>query len=149
MDFRNRTLLYCSYMPFIKNGGLFVPTSKKYRIGDEVFMLLSFSFDDDDNLALAGEISWVSDGTQDRPTGVVFDKGTRIREEKSAEKIPAAGKVVWITPPNARDGRAEGVGVQFNENDGGAIKRLIERHPLSANMSETPTPLGISVGRWR
>ena len=31
-----------------------------------------------------------------------------------------------------------------------SLRAAVEEHgPLSANMSETPTPLGISVGRWR
>jgi len=28
-------------MPFVKNGGLFIPTNSNYRLGDEVFMLLN------------------------------------------------------------------------------------------------------------
>jgi len=28
-------------MPFVTNGGLFIPTNSNYRIGDEVFMLLT------------------------------------------------------------------------------------------------------------
>ena len=34
-------MLYAAYMPFIKNGGLFIPTNKSYKLGDEVFMLLN------------------------------------------------------------------------------------------------------------
>ena len=38
---KDKGALYAAYMPFIKNGGLFIPTNKKYGVGDEVFMLLT------------------------------------------------------------------------------------------------------------
>ena len=41
LTIRDKSALYASYMPFVKNGGLFIPTTKTYRLGDEVFMLLT------------------------------------------------------------------------------------------------------------
>ena len=38
LTIRDKAVLYSAYMPFIKNGGLFVPTNKSYEIGDEVFL---------------------------------------------------------------------------------------------------------------
>ena len=38
---KDKNALYAAYMPFVQNGGLFIPTNKKYQLGDEVFMLLS------------------------------------------------------------------------------------------------------------
>ena len=40
LTIKDKSVLYAAYMPFIKNGGLFIPTSKQYQLGDEVFMLL-------------------------------------------------------------------------------------------------------------
>jgi type IV pilus assembly protein PilZ len=34
----DENMLYHAYMPFLKNGGLFIPTNKAYRLGDEVFI---------------------------------------------------------------------------------------------------------------
>jgi Tfp pilus assembly protein PilZ len=39
LTIRDTNSLYTAYMPFIKNGGLFVPTTKHYRLGDEVFLV--------------------------------------------------------------------------------------------------------------
>ena len=33
------------------------------------------------------------------------------------EKVPVAGKVVWITPAGAQGNRAAGVGIQFNDEN--------------------------------
>ena len=86
---KDKGALYNAYMPFVKGGGLFVPTNKRYNLGDEVFILLS------------------------------------LMEEK--DRLPVAGKVIWITPPGSQGNRAAGIGVQFNETaDGEAAKAKIE-----------------------
>ena len=79
LTIKNKAVLYSAYMPYLHNGGLFVPTNKAYSVGDEVFMLLS-----------------------------LMDEG---------EKIPIAGKVVWVTPRGAQGNRTAGIGVQFSEQD--------------------------------
>ena len=42
---KDKSALYLAYMPFIKNGGLFIPTSRNYHLGDQVYMLLSLMDD--------------------------------------------------------------------------------------------------------
>jgi len=37
---KDKQALYMSYMPFVENGGLFVPTKKEYNLGDEMFLLV-------------------------------------------------------------------------------------------------------------
>ena len=41
LTIKDKSALYAAYMPFVKNGGLFIPTNKSYGLGDEVFMLLT------------------------------------------------------------------------------------------------------------
>ena len=38
LTIKDKSALYLAYMPFIKNGGLFIPTNSSYKLGDEVFM---------------------------------------------------------------------------------------------------------------
>jgi type IV pilus assembly protein PilZ len=85
----------------VKGGGLFIPTNKEYRMGEEVFMLLT------------------------------------LLDEK--EKIPVAGRVMWITPIGAQGNRAAGVGIQFSERDSGAARGKIETLLGGALRSERPT----------
>ncbi len=100
LTIKDKAVLYAAYMPFLENGGLFVPTNKQYSIGDEVFMLLTL---------------------MDEP-----------------EKIPIAGRVVWITPIGAQGSRQAGVGVQFSEQDATANAK-IEVHLGGALNSEKQT----------
>ncbi len=92
--------LYAQYMPFVLNGGLFVPTAKSYSVGDEVFMLVT-----------------------------LFDE---------PEKMPVAGKIVWITPVGAQGNRQAGIGVQFNGQDDLA-RQKIETLLAGSLQSDRPT----------
>jgi type IV pilus assembly protein PilZ len=86
LEIKDKAVLYAAYMPFLRNGGLFIPSQKDYQLGDEVFLLLN----------LMDEV----------------------------EKIPVAGKVVWITPNGAQGARAAGIGVQFDEQDDVARSKI-------------------------
>ncbi|MFV0276923.1 MAG: PilZ domain-containing protein [Parahaliea sp.] len=100
LTIKDKAVLYSAYMPFLTHGGLFVPTNKRYQVGDEVFMLLTL---------------------MDEP-----------------EKIPIAGKVVWVTPRGAQGNRIAGIGVQFSEQDATANSR-IETHLAGSLGSERAT----------
>jgi type IV pilus assembly protein PilZ len=57
---------------------------------------------------------------------------------EEAEKIPIAGKVVWITPRGAQGNRTAGIGVQFSEQDATANAK-IENHLAGSLNSDRPT----------
>ncbi len=89
LSIKERTALYAAYLPFVKRGGLFIPTNRPYQMGDQVYMLLTLM--DDPN------------------------------------KLPISGKVVWITPAGAQGNRQQGIGVQFEDNEGSnAVRGKIE-----------------------
>ncbi|MEP5765512.1 MAG: PilZ domain-containing protein [Halieaceae bacterium] len=54
------------------------------------------------------------------------------------DKIPIAGKVVWITPKGAQGNRTAGIGVQFSEEDATANSK-IENHLAGSLESDRPT----------
>ncbi|WIO75481.1 PilZ domain-containing protein [Porticoccaceae bacterium LTM1] len=51
--------LYQSYMPFVVNGGLFIPTRQSYLLGDEVFVLLQL-MDEPEKIPITGKVVWVT-----------------------------------------------------------------------------------------
>ncbi|AFJ03809.1 Type IV pilus biogenesis protein PilZ [Methylophaga frappieri] len=55
----DQNMLYHSYMPFLKNGGLFIPTNKSYALGEEVFILLNL-MDEPEKIPVAGNIVWLT-----------------------------------------------------------------------------------------
>lgn len=56
---RDRETLYGAYMPFIRRGGLFIPTNESYHLGDAVFMLLHL-LDELAPLPIAGDVVWIT-----------------------------------------------------------------------------------------
>ena len=52
---KDKSALYNAYMPYVKGGGIFVPTAKRYMLGDEVFILLTL-MEDKDRLPVAGKV---------------------------------------------------------------------------------------------
>ena len=101
LSIKDKASLYAAYMPFVTNGGLFIPTTKKYDLGDEVFMLLTLMEDN--------------------------------------ERLPVAGKIIWITPQGAQGNRSAGIGVQFSEQDNGAVRNKIETYLAGALQADRPT----------
>ena len=75
LNIRGRAALYAAYMPFLKGGGIFIPTSRQYQLGEEVFMLLSL-MDDPNRIAVQGRVVWITpEGVQGNRTqgiGVQF-----------------------------------------------------------------------------
>lgn len=99
---KDKGALYNAYMPYVKGGGIFVPTPKRYSLGDEVFILLS------------------------------------LLDEK--ERLPVAGKVIWITPTGAQGNRTAGIGVQFAETvEGENVKNKIETMLAGMLGADKPT----------
>ena len=67
---KEKSALYAAYMPYVKGGGLFIPTNKSFKIGEEVFMLLSL-VDDPMKLKVVGKVVWLTPVAQaNRPQGI-------------------------------------------------------------------------------
>ena len=75
LSITSKSALYASYMPFLKNGGIFLPTNRTYKLGDEVFLLLQL-MDDPAKLPIAGTVVWVTpagaQGGKQQGVGVEF-----------------------------------------------------------------------------
>ena len=79
LNIKDKTALQAAYMPFIRNGGLFVPSPRAFSLGDEVFLLLRL-LDDPSRIPVVGKVVWVTpSGAGGRPTGV----GIQFNEAES------------------------------------------------------------------
>ncbi|MGV0951383.1 MAG: PilZ domain-containing protein [Azonexus sp.] len=59
LNINSKSALYAAFMPHLRNAGIFIPTTRNYNIGDEVFMLLSL-MEDPAKLPIAGTVVWVT-----------------------------------------------------------------------------------------
>jgi type IV pilus assembly protein PilZ len=100
--FKEKGALYAAYIPLFAEGGLFVPTPREYRLGDDIYLLLTLPDD--------------------------------------PQRYPVAGRVSWITPPNASGGRTQGVGVRFPVDEKTRVLRVrIEEMLGTSIQSAKPT----------
>ncbi len=96
---KEKAALYAAYMPFIKGGGLFIPTSKPFKVGEEVFMLLSL-IDDPLKLKVVGQIVWITPTTQgSRPQGI----GVQFSEKDGG--LEARNKIEGLLGPALKSSR--------------------------------------------
>ena len=61
LNINSKSALYAAYMPYLKHGGIFIPTTKQYKLGDEVFMLLTL-MNDPSKIPVAGRVVWITPG---------------------------------------------------------------------------------------
>lgn len=89
-NIENKQELYSAYMPFLINGGLFVPTRKQFQLGDEVLILLGLM--GEERIAIPGKVAWVtpSGGRQSANSGV------GIQFSDSAEGQQAQSTIVSL-----------------------------------------------------
>lgn len=79
LSIKERSALYAAYMPFLRNGGIFVPTNRDYTLGDEVFLLLTL-LDDTQKLAIPGKVAWLT------PAGANNNRNQGIGIEFAADE---------------------------------------------------------------
>ncbi len=56
---KEKSALYAAYIPLFSTGGVFIPTSREYKLGDDVYVLLSLP-DDPQRYPVAGKVAWVT-----------------------------------------------------------------------------------------
>jgi type IV pilus assembly protein PilZ len=79
LPIKEKAALYAAYMPFLVNGGIFVPTTKPYKIGDEIYLILTL-MEDVAKYPIAGKIAWIT------PAGANNSKAQGIGVHFSADE---------------------------------------------------------------
>ena len=94
LTIKDKNALYAAYMPYIKGGGIFVPSSKPYKLGDEVFMLLTL-MDSKEKIPVAGHVVWVTpggaQGGRTAGIGIQFSEKDSGTARNKIESILAGG----------------------------------------------------------
>ena len=87
---KDEATLYQSYMPFLKGGGLFVPSGKRYNLGDELFLLINL-MDDKERLPVTGTVVWITpQGAQgNRVAGIGVQFAESVEGEAARQRIEA------------------------------------------------------------
>ena len=82
---KEKAALYAAYIPFFVEGGIFVPTPRDYKLGDDVYVLLTLP-DDPQRYPVAGRVAWVTPpraaGNRTQGVGIRFPKDEKSEQLK-------------------------------------------------------------------
>ena len=87
--------LYASYLSFVNNGALFVPSDQPQQLGNEVFIAVTLP-NSSERLPMNGKVVWINSKTQGgRPAGFAVQIGSDIAGQRIKNEVERllAGKI--------------------------------------------------------
>ncbi len=82
---KEKAALYAAYIPLFAEGGVFIPTAREYKLGDDIYVLLTLP-DDIQRYPVAGKVAWVTParaaGNRTQGVGVRFPSDEKSRQLK-------------------------------------------------------------------
>jgi type IV pilus assembly protein PilZ len=82
LSIKEKAALYAAYIPLFADGGIFVPSTRAYRLGDDVYVLLTLP-DDPQRYPIAGKVAWITPakaaGSRAQGVGVQFPSDDKSR----------------------------------------------------------------------
>lgn len=85
LGIKERAALYAAYIPAFTDGGLFIPTTRSYNLGDDVYVLLTLR-EDATRHPVAGKVAWItparSTGNRSQGVGIRLPSDDKSRQLK-------------------------------------------------------------------
>ncbi len=101
LSIKEKSALFAAYMPFVKGGGLFIPTNKSYKMGEDVFMLLSL-MEETAKLPVSGKVVWVTPqgahGGRTQGVGVQFAFNESGKAAQNKIEVLLGGSLKSVRP---------------------------------------------------
>jgi type IV pilus assembly protein PilZ len=91
---KEKAALYAAYIPLFVEGGIFIPTARDYKLGDDVYVLLTLP-EDPQRYPVAGKVAWVTPakaaGNRTQGVGIRFpaDEKSKLLKLKIEESLGA------------------------------------------------------------
>ena len=80
---KEKGALYAAYISLFADGGIFIPTTREYHLGDHIYALIAL-LDDPQRYPIAGQVAWITparaSGSRTQGVGIKLPK-----DEKSAQ----------------------------------------------------------------
>ena len=83
---KEKAALYAAYIPMFAEGGIFIPSTRDYRLGDDVYVLITLP-DDPQRFPIAGKVAWITPARSvgNRTQGI----GIRFPKDEKSEQLRA------------------------------------------------------------
>lgn len=79
---KEKGALYAAYIPIFAEGGMFIPTTRDYKLGDDIYVLLTLP-EDPQRYPVAGRVAWVTParaaGNRTQGVGIQFPKDEKSK----------------------------------------------------------------------
>lgn len=86
LSIKDQAGLYGAYMPFLARGGIFVPSNRPFRLGEQVFLVLSL-LDRPQKYQVQGTVAWITPaGTPMKTPGV----GVHLPDDENGRTLKRA-----------------------------------------------------------
>jgi type IV pilus assembly protein PilZ len=81
---RSKAALYAAWIPLLKGGGVFLPSTRAHTLGEEVLVLLTL-LDDPNKIPLQGWVAWINPAhsTGNRPQGI----GVQLADSEAGREL--------------------------------------------------------------
>lgn len=83
---KEKGALHAAYIPLFKEGGIFIASAREYKLGDDVYVLLTLP-DDTERHPVAGKVAWITpaQAASNRAQGV----GVRFPSDEKSRMLKA------------------------------------------------------------
>lgn len=84
---KEKAALYAAYIPFFKDGGLFVPTARDFRLGEDLYLMVTL-LDDPQRYPISGKVAWITParavggGSRTQGVGIAFPADEKSQQLK-------------------------------------------------------------------
>ena len=83
---KEKAALYAAYIPLFAEGGIFIPSAREHRLGDDIYVLITLP-DDSQRYPVAGKVAWITparaSGNRTQGVGVRFPKDEKCEQLKT------------------------------------------------------------------
>lgn len=88
---KEKGALYAAYIPMFTEGGIFIPSTREHRLGDDIYVLITLP-DDPQRYPIAGKVAWITPArsTANRTQGI----GIRFPKDEKAEQLKTRIEVI-------------------------------------------------------
>jgi len=81
---RDRAVLFAAYMPFLKSGGLFIPTKKMFSMTESCTLIITL-ISEEDKFTVNGKVVWITPpGSPNNKAGGI---GVEFAEDLEGERL--------------------------------------------------------------
>ena len=82
---KEKAALYAAYIPMFAEGGIFIPSARDHKLGDDVYVLITLP-DDPQRYPVAGKVAWITparaSGNRTQGVGVRFPNDEKSQQLK-------------------------------------------------------------------